>query len=239
MKLSSIISKEYSSLEEREKYFIKRGSNAIVERLDKELNLWKSITSNPDFYNPYTRCAEYFYEGIRKIPYGRDEITECSVLFQKYQEHSRFNRVGSFLTKLIELHHETEKKKEEYLIITGDMKKPYTQIGIGSPANIRILGDVGEKVGWGSTGKITVCGNADYQAGYRMESGTLIIEGNTGYGLGEQMVGGVIYVKKNAGNHIGSQREGGEIHIDGTYGDLSSIFEGGKVFHQGRCICSK
>ena len=235
MNISKLVDETYSSVEGKCVRKVNNSQNDLIKKLHERLEVWKLITSNPDFYDDSLQYANHFYETLREIPYGRDEITKLSFEFQQYENSFRFERIGNFLTTLINLHYESKPEKEEYTLITQEMRTPYTKIGIGSSATIRVIGNVGEKVGWESTGTIIVQGNAGIEAGFRMRDGKLIIEGNAGYSVGEQMMGGVIHVKKDARDNIGGQMTGGEIHIEGECGKIGSIILG-KIFHQGNCI---
>jgi len=99
------------------------------------------------------------------------QITNFSILLQKYQDHKYFSRSGIFISYLI-----NESEEEKFSIITTGLEKLLNHIGLYNKKNIVINGDVG------------------YGVGSRIKSGEIHVDGDIEE-LSNHISGGNIYHK--------------------------------------------
>ena len=105
---------------------------------------------------------------------------------------------------------------------------------------ITVHGDADGWIGNGMrSGTITIKGDSGRRTGWTMRGGEIIVEGDAGDEVGALMSGGIIRVDGTAGSMIGDRMDGGEIHLKGRYFNISSDFNGGKIFHEGKLLYEK
>ncbi len=230
MKLTQLTETEYANLTSANISSIQTGIHLeeIISAFDKVLSF---VCPNDGSLHLIAKKAKEYISDIKK-PFNYSEITAFSELLVGYSDESftAFFRASIFLTELINVHHTTiknsfsdkksssDKKYEEYLIITKGYKQPLVFFGdeMNGP-HIKILGNVGGQLGGNMQNTyIHVIGSVEGNCGIGMKSGTILVEGNAHDNVGYMMQGGEIIIKGNTRGYVGSNMSDGNISIHGN-----------------------
>ncbi len=265
MNLKKIVDQEYADIKEQT-LLDQKGESHILKIFDvfTESLFYESETI-VSFYSEHAK--ELITKKIEQ--YTKEEITIFStelieylttkidpkILLNNVRGNIFQERVGLFLTELINVHFSREKIIDPYVIMTGEYGSELNHVGyrLNGPT-IHIQGDCGVNCGEGmKSGNIIVFGNAYHRLGYFMKGGTIVVNGSAADYVGQDMYDGEIIVEYFSGHRTGYRMNGGSIHIKGhtdlctgyemTGGiitiekdadqDLASNMQGGKIYLKG------
>ncbi len=256
MKLTNIIAEQYEQVNQKEQDRICAQTPGVVTLLSTFEEYIAKIALAP------FRSIEHDYplleEKFENLSYTQKDITELSILFKNYSEKKEKERMGVFLSALINVHYKkmqakkeiekTEEKifpeksikrdeEEDYLLIFSEHKDAPLYVGMkNAGASIHIEGNVKYGVGMNmESGLIHIHGSSGIYTGLNMTGGSIIVDENANEFLGTQMQGGEILICGNAESGIGLDMKNGKIIINGTYNTVISRVKA-FVYHNGRSI---
>jgi len=216
---------------------------------------WRSYGKMVSYFGVYEKIYSGMLEKVKGLECPAESIEIFSATLPRFQDEPEFGlKVGLFLSALIET-----SKDKNFVLRLGNIGDQVSSIGYSNRKNIIVMGDTGRSVGQEmKDGSIIVEGNVTYELGFGMVGGDIKVNGDAGHSVGQSMVGGSIRVCGNAddnvgwtmqygkikvdgdaGEVVGFHMHGGEIRIMGGYGQVSTLFKGGRIFHRRKLIAAK
>jgi len=126
---------------------------------------------------------------------------------------------------------------ERFSIFTSQLERHPSFLGFRNTKHVEVNGPLSGDAGyWMESGSLLVKGDVKGDAGYGIAGGSIIVEGDVWGGTGSCMHGGRIEVKGNASGTVGDWMEGGEITLWKKYVDIGVNYMRGKIYHEGKLI---
>ncbi len=252
MNLTKITQDEYADISAVKEFAIKKIKDEVLTEFSRIHARWQDDTYGGvmgfDFF-----MRNLSYE--TRVVYTPEDISAYCIYASTLKNTTS---VGTFLSALINHHHNKKKFTGEYILPLQHYEKPLQNIGFQLSGNCVVYGNVSTSAGRELLGgNLTINGsvishqkNADTIVGYDMQSGFICINGNGGshVGMGQNggrilingsveistgqlMRGGNIVVKGFSGKTVGAIMKEGTIYIYGERGVVGIRREGGKIYH--------